>query len=288
MSNAIEIETSYGIENAFYDMFLDRRKIYTCGLFLDTDDLDQAQLNKLNYISDCAHLQPGMRVLDIGCGWGGNLSFMAHDRGAAQAVGITLSAQQFEEVRTHFDDKVTAELTDYRDYAPDGKFDAVTSIGMFEHVATPEEARSGRHIEIYRDYFRRAWEWTNPGAWFGLQTVTQLRIARDIKLLRAIGSVTYGIFPGAITPRLEAIMAAVNPYWEVVSLQMRREHYSRTCAAWRANLNRNREEIVLRWGEARFTEYDSYFKACIDSFDAGYTSLAQISLRRIDSAGGRR
>lgn len=283
----MQIETAYGIENDFYRCFLDRRMIYSCGLFTDTDDLDQAQLNKLNFIADAAHVEPGMRVLDIGCGWGGNIAFLAHERGAAKAVGITLSAQQFEEVKTHLGPKVEAELVNYLDYEPEETFDAITSIGMFEHISTPEQARSGQNIEIYRDYFRRAWEWTRPGAWFGLQTVTQLRIARDVRFLRDIGSVTYGIFPGAITPRLEAIMAAVNPYWEVVTLHMRREHYARTCASWHDKLVANRDMVVERWGQSRFDEYEHYLRRISEGFTSGYGSLAQLSLRRMEAVGSR-
>jgi cyclopropane-fatty-acyl-phospholipid synthase len=282
MSNPMQIETSYGIDSDFYRLFLDKRMIYSCGLFIDTDDLDQAQTNKLNFIADAAHVEPGMQVLDIGCGWGGNIDFLANERGASLAMGITLSAQQFQEVEKHVGGKVQAELVNYLHYEPSTRFDAITSIGMFEHIASPAQARSGQNIELYREYFHRAWEWTRPGAWFGLQTVTQLRIARDPQFLRDIGSVTYGIFPGAINPRLEAIMAAVNPYWEVVEVHMRREHYARTCAAWHERLVARRDDVITRWGEARYMEYEHYFRRISEAFHAGYGSLAQISLRRMD------
>lgn len=283
MSSPQQIETSYGIENDFYRVFLDARMIYSCGLFLDRDDLEEAQTNKLNWIADAARVAPGMRVLDIGCGWGGNLAFLAAERGVAKAVGITLSAQQFVEVQTHTAPGIEAELVSYLDYEPDAPFDAVTSIGMFEHISSPEEARSGRNVELYREYFRRAWQWTRPGAWFGLQTVTQLRIPRDLGFLRDIGSVTYSIFPGAITPRLEAIMASVNPYWEVVEVQMRREHYARTMRHWHARLVAAEENVVQRWGRTRFVEYELYLRRMAEGFDKGHASLAQLALRRMDA-----
>jgi cyclopropane-fatty-acyl-phospholipid synthase len=282
LSNQAQIKESYDISNDFYRLFLDKRMIYSCALFNGTDDLEQAQLNKLNWIADAARVRPGTRVLDIGCGWGGNLRFLAEARGAGAVVGITLSPAQYDEVRRINLPNVEGRLVSYLDYQPDEPFDAVTSIGMFEHIATPEDARTGRNVELYREYFRRAWEWTRPGSWFGLQSVIGLTLPRDAKKLREIAFVTYKIFPGAITPRLEAIMASVNPYWEVVELQTRREHYARTLGHWHARFRQNEATVRARWGDARFEEYDLYLGAMIEAFAAGYGSLAQISLRRLD------
>src|SRR6266478_4940597 len=193
MSTQEQIQVSYDVSNDFYRLFLDKRMIYSCALFSDTDDLEQAQLKKLAWIAGAARVGPGARVLDIGCGWGGNLQFLVESCGARSAVGITLSPAQYEEASCINIPNVEVELASYRDYEPDELFDAVVSIGMFEHVATPAEARSGCNVEIYRDYFRRAWNWTKPGAWFGLQTVIGVKIPRDPRLLRDIAFVTYSI-----------------------------------------------------------------------------------------------
>jgi cyclopropane-fatty-acyl-phospholipid synthase len=283
VSTQEQIQESYDVSNDFFRLFLDKRMIYSCGLFIDTDDLEQAQFNKLQWIANAARIVPGMRVLDIGCGWGGNLQFLRETRAAASAVGITLSPAQYDQARRINDPAIAAKLVNYRDFEPDKPFDAITSIGMFEHVATPEEQRSGKSIEIYRDYFRRAWTWTKPGAWFGLQSVIGVRIPRDPKMLRDIAFVTYSIFPGAITPRLEGIMAAVNPYWEVVELQTRREHYARTLQHWHARFMKQEAQIRERWGDQRFADYDRYLGIMIRAFTEGYGSLAQLALRRIDA-----
>jgi cyclopropane-fatty-acyl-phospholipid synthase len=283
VSTQEQIKESYDVSNDFFRLFLDKRMVYSCALFIGTDDLEQAQLNKLAWIADAARVTPGARVLDIGCGWGANLQFLVESRQAGNAVGITLSPAQYEQASRINDPRITAELVSYRDYEPAEPFDAVTSIGMFEHVATPDEARSGRSVEIYRDYFRRAWTWTKPGAWFGLQSVIGVRIPRDPRMLRDISFVTYSIFPGSITPRLEAVMAAVNPYWEVVELQTRREHYARTLQHWHTRFLRNEATIRHRWGDKRFDEYDRYLGIMIRAFTEGYGSLAQLALRRIDA-----
>jgi cyclopropane-fatty-acyl-phospholipid synthase len=282
LSTQAQIQQSYDVSNAFYQLFLDERMIYSCALFTGEESLERAQLNKLAWIADAAGVEPGARVLDIGCGWGGNLAFLVAERQAREAVGITLSPAQYEAAAAVGVPGASARLVSYRDFVPEEPFDAIVSIGMFEHIATPEEARSGRHVELYRDYFRRAWDWSKPGAGFGLQTVIGLRIPRDRRALRDMGDVTYGIFPGAISPRLEAVIASVNPYWEVVEVQTRRRHYARTIEHWHARLRGNEAAIRAGWGDERFAEYDRYLSATAQAFRDGYVSLAQLALRRVD------
>ena len=153
---------------------------------------------------------------------------------------------------------------------------------MFEHIATPEQVRGGENIRVYREYFRRAWNWTTPGAWFGLQTVMGHLLPRRRSEIEDLSWGTSTIFPGAITPRLEAIVAAVNPYWEVMEVWTRREHYARTSAAWLDGLRRNEALIRERWGDATYTEYERYLAGCVHVFEKGYQSLGQLVLRRID------
>ncbi|MGB9181667.1 MAG: cyclopropane-fatty-acyl-phospholipid synthase family protein [Pyrinomonadaceae bacterium] len=282
MSTQEDIAVTYDVSNDFFNLWLDERMIYSCALFEGTDNLETAQLNKLRYFHDGVKITPDMRVLDIGCGWGGNLEFLAREMGVKDATGITLSRAQFDEVAAKAVPGVSVECISYTDYQPAKKFDAVISIGMFEHIATPEQARSGEHVSVYRDYFRRAWEWTNPGAWFGLQSVISLRIPRNQRDLHRLGWGTSTIFPGAITPRLEAIAASVNPYWEVMEVKTRREHYARTTAEWLRRLKANEEIIRARWGDELFEEYERYLSGCVMVFDKGYQSLAQLLLRRID------
>jgi cyclopropane-fatty-acyl-phospholipid synthase len=285
LSTQAEIQETYDVSNDFYRLFLDERMTYSCGLFDESDDLERAQLNKLHWIANAAGVAPGMRVLDIGCGWGGNLDFLARERGAGAAVGITLSPAQYRQASTLDHPAIEVHLTSYTDYRPRHAFDAVTSIGMFEHIATPEQARTGRNVDAYRDYFRRVWGWTRPGARFGLQSVVSLRIPRDRGTLRRMGVVTAQIFPGAVTPRLESIVASVNPYWEVAEVQMRRPHYARTLAHWHRRLLRNESVIRERWGDQRFEDYDRYLLESSRAFEAGWLTLAQLSLERLEAPG---
>lgn len=282
MSTQVEVEVSYDVSNEFFRLWLDEKMNYTCAVFEGNESLEEAQMNKLHWLSNAAKVTPESRVLDIGCGWGANLEFLATQRGVKDAVGITLSRAQHAEVISRNLPGITAEVCDYRDFQPERKFDSVISICMMEHIARPEEVREGKHIAAYRDYFRRAWEWTNPGAHFGLQTILRNRVPRDRNDLRDIGWLTYEIFPGGLSLRLEDIVKAVNPYWEIMEVRTRREDYQKTCAEWLRRLRLNEDLIRERWGNKVFDDYDRYLRTCVRGFEMHYQSLAQYSLRRID------
>jgi cyclopropane-fatty-acyl-phospholipid synthase len=278
-----EVEVSYDVSNEFFRLWLDERMNYTCGLFDGTDNLEEAQVKKLAWLSEAAHVAKGSTVLDIGCGWGANLEYLATTRGVKEAHGITLSRQQKAEIDRRQIPGVTANVCSYLDYQPAVKFDSIISICMMEHICSPDEAREGKSVEMYRNYFRLAHKWTRPGAHFGLQTILRNRVPRIPKDLKDIGWVTYTIFPGGITPRLEEIIAAVNPYWEVLEVKTRRLDYKRTTEHWRQRMRDHEKVIREKWGDQVFDDYDRYLSTCIRGFEMHYQSLAQYSLRRIDA-----
>jgi cyclopropane-fatty-acyl-phospholipid synthase len=282
MSTKQEVQVSYDVDNDFFRLWLDERMNYTCALFEGTDNLEQAQVNKLALLHDFAHVTPEASVLDIGCGWGANLEYLALNRGVRDVHGITLSSAQYAEIQRRDLPRVTANCVSYLDYQPPVQFDSIISICMIEHVCTPEQARAGQQIALYRDYFRRAHAWSKPGAHFALQTILRNRIPRIPADVRDLGWVTYEIFPGGITPRLEDIISAVNPYWEVLEVKTRRLHYKRTCEHWRMRLRDHEALVCERWGRKLFEDYDRYLSTCIRAFEMHYQSLAQYSLRRID------
>jgi cyclopropane-fatty-acyl-phospholipid synthase len=277
-----QVQVSYDVSNDFFRLWLDERMNYTCGVFDGTDSLEEAQLKKLRIIHDYAHITPTSRVLDIGCGWGANIEFLAADKGVKDVHGVTLSSAQFEEIRRRNVPGVTAHCMNFFDYSSEQKFDALTSICMIEHVVSPEQARAGKSVELYRNYFKHAHQLTRPGAWFGLQTILRNFVPRNRDDIRDIGWVTYAIFPGGITPRMEDIVQAVNPYWEIMELKTRRQDYQKTCWHWRDRLRHNEALIRQRWGAQVYEDYDRYLTTCVTGFDKHYQSLAQWSLRRID------
>jgi cyclopropane-fatty-acyl-phospholipid synthase len=283
MSTQPELAVPYGLPPEFYALWLDKDLNYSCGLFLTGDEsIEEAQTNKRSWFHDEMRLGPRSRVLDIGCGWGGNLRYLSREKGLRDLTGITLARAQADYLQAQDIPGVTIDCVSYRDYEPSKPFDAVVSIGMLEHVCTPAQIRSGEGIRIYRDYFARARTWTRPGASFGLQTVIGHRVPRDPKVLEELAWVTTEMFPGAISPRLEVVLAAMTPHWELIELRTRRNHYARTTRAWLARLLEGESTIRARWGDDVFLNHQRYLRACVRFFEEGYQSLAQFILQRID------
>jgi cyclopropane-fatty-acyl-phospholipid synthase len=144
------IQYHYDVSNDFYAPWLGESMVYSCGYFEHGDEtLDQAQIKKIDHILNKIRLQPGQRLLDIGCGWGA-LVLRAAQRFGAQCVGVTLSRNQFDLARERvraagLQDRVEIRLQDYRDVS-DGPFDRITSVGMFEHVGLDHLAAYVGHI----------------------------------------------------------------------------------------------------------------------------------------------
>jgi len=233
-------------------------------------------------LAEFAHVTPDSKVLDIGCGWGANIEYLATAQKVKNVYGITLSSAQMEEINQRGIPGVKAYCCDYKDHKPEVKYDAVESICMIDHLVSPEEARQGKAIDNLRRFFKTVHGWTNPGAWFGLQHIVRNRVPRDKKDLEDVHWVTHVIFPGGLNPRIEEVVQAVNPYWEIMEMHSRRMHYRRTTFEWRKRLRDHESEIRRRWGDQVFLDYDRYLSTCVKAFDNHYSSLAQYALRRID------
>ncbi len=138
-TDAAAISYHYDLSNEFYALWLDPEMVYSCGYFPTGDEsLEQAQLAKLRLLCRKLRLEPGDKLLDVGCGWGGLARLAAREFGA-QVYGITLSAEQLKLARERVAEQglaqqVELQLMDYRDLPQDGRFDKVVSVGMFEHV----------------------------------------------------------------------------------------------------------------------------------------------------------
>jgi cyclopropane-fatty-acyl-phospholipid synthase len=153
---------------------------------------------------------------------------------------------------------------------------------MIDHLCSPEQANKGMAIEIYREYFRKTAGWVKPGGHFGFQAILRNRVPRtkrDIEDLKFTADV---IFPGGLNPRLEELVAAVNPYWEILELKTRRVHYGKTTAEWRRRMRAHETEIRERWGDQVFDDYDRYLSTCVRAFANHWSSDVQMKLRHID------
>ena len=248
----------YDLSDRLYDLFLDADRQYSCAYWTDPQNsLEQAQTDKLAHIAAKLAIEPGMRVLDIGCGWGGMALYLNRKLGA-EVLGITLSEEQLKVARARaaaagVSDKVRFELIDYR--AVTGRFDRIVSVGMFEHVGPPN----------YRAFFRKCMELLTP---------------RGVMLLHTIGragppgvtdkwTVKY-IFPGGYNPALSEIVRGHEGLrMFLTDVEVLRLHYAHTLQAWYDRTTAAREAIVDLYDERFFRMWQFYLAGALGAFRSG-------------------
>ena len=283
-SDQRQVEVSYDVSNEFFRLWLDEAMFYTSAVFETPDQtLEAAQRNKMRILCDFAGVTAESKVLDIGCGWGSAMEYIAHEHHAKVVDGVTLSRAQMDEINRRNTPGVKAMVQDFRTYEPTEKYTSLISICMIDHLCSPAESRQGKAIDIYRDYFKRAWEMTEPGSKFGLQAILRNRVPRNKHDLTETFWVTHEIFPGGLNPRLEELITAVNPYWEVVEVKTRRHDYRATTHEWRRRLRMHEAKIRAEFGDQVFVDYDRYLSCCVTNFEKQYSSLAQLRLHRNDT-----
>ena len=276
-----DIEVGYDISNEFFRLWLDENMHYTSASYLTGDEtLEQAQIQKCKILYDYAEMNPDKRVLDIGCGWGGNLQYLALDRGTKDAHGITLSPAQGEEIRRRNMPGVTMWVCDYKDFEPPEPYDALISIEMIDHLVSPAQAREGLAVDIYREYFDKVASWVKPGACFGFQAILRNKVPRRRKDLEDLQFTADVIFPGGLNPRLEELVAAAHGSWEVLDLRTQRTSYGKTTAEWLRRMKMHEATIREKWGDKVYDDYDRYLSTCVRAFDNHWSSDVQMKLRK--------
>jgi cyclopropane-fatty-acyl-phospholipid synthase len=263
---------------AFYKTFLDRDLVYSCAYFdPDVADLDEAQRAKIDYSLRKLRLQPGERLLDIGCGWGALVVRAAQEFGA-YVLGVTLSQRQVEEARKRIrqagvEERARVELWDYREL-PATTFDKIVSIGMFEHV--------GR--EKLPEYFDTAFRLLkNGGLFLNHGIALEQRNLRDGK---ASGFMDRFIFPdGELVKVSDALQIAEDTGFEVRDVENLREHYMRTLRAWVGNLERNRDAAIEAAGLQSYRAWRLYMAGSAQGFRTGRMGLFQSLLAKPDKDG---
>ena len=248
----------YDLSRPFYELFLDEDRQYTMAYYTDpANSLERAQIDKKALIAAKLRLQPGMRVLDIGCGWGG-LALSLNKWFGVEVLGVSLAPDQvkFAQERAAaagVADKVQFRLTDYRDVAE--RFDRITSVGMIEHVGAPH----------FSEYFAK----------------THDLLADDgIMLTHTLGR-TGGpgttdkwtrkyIFPGGYIPAMSELVAALErTRWEIADIEVLRYHYAHTLAEWYARTCQHEAEITALYDARLFRMWQFYLAGAEQSFRSG-------------------
>ncbi len=259
----------YDTGNDFFARFLDPQMVYSCAYFLDPwETLERAQRRKLEVICRKLGLRPGMRLLDVGCGWGALVVYAAAEYGVT-CVGVTLSSEQASWAErlakeAGVGDRVTILQRDYREV--DGRFDAIASVGMFEHVGRKE----------LHTYFGRLRALLEPGgAVLNHGIVTR---AREVSRRRPTFVNTY-VFPdGELEPIDEVVGAAEDAGLELRDAESLRRHYAVTLRHWVANLEANHDEAVAAADERTYRIWRAYMAGSAIGFEQGGISVFQLLL----------
>ncbi len=273
------IRHHYDVSNNFYRLILGETMTYSCARFTDNNvTLDQAQDSKYDMI--CAKLgfreRPGLRLLDIGCGWGSMVIYAAK-RYKALAVGITLSEEQAsyakERVkRLGLEDRVEIRIQDYRSIANE-RFDAVSSIGMFEHVGSLRAD----------EYFARIKSLLSPGGRLCNHAISKPGRSK-------LGDKTFAnryVFPdGELQDVGHVVLMMEKAGFEVRDVESLREHYKRTLRCWVNNLESNYDEAVRLVGEHRARIWRLYMAASANGFEHNHMSVHQV-LGVVPTADGK-
>jgi cyclopropane-fatty-acyl-phospholipid synthase len=273
----------YDVSNDFYQLWLDRRMVYSCAYFKSHNDfLDIAQEQKLDYICRKLRLRAGQRLLDIGCGWGALVIHAAKHFGV-EAEGITLSEPQAKWARsriaeTGLGSEAKIELRDYREIAATGEFyDAIVSIGMAEHV--------GR--ERLPDYFAVAHRVLKPGGVFLNQAIAEDIVTRPGNPESLRGSfIEHYVFPdGDIPPLPIMLRAAESSGFEVRDVENLREHYALTLRHWLHRLEAHHDEALRFVDEATYRVWRLYIAGSAHGFQRGHIAVYQTLLAKLRPFG---
>lgn len=268
----------YNVSNDFYALWLDRQMVYSCAYFHSPDEeLDTAQARKLDYICRKLRLQPGQRLLDIGCGWGGLVMHAARQYNV-EAVGITLSQPQANLANERIQqaglsDRCRVEVRDYREIdEPDG-FDRLVSVGMFEHVG---EALLPR-------YFKQAWRLLRPGGAFLNHGIA--RRATD-PVPKGPTFVDRYVFPdGELVPINVTLRHAEEAGFEVRDVESLREHYALTLRHWVRRLQNNYRQARQLVGEPTYRVWRLFMSGSAYGFTVGRLNLYQALLVKPEAGG---
>ena len=266
------IQYHYDVSNAFYALWLDARRVYSCAYFRDTDmTLDDAQVAKLGHICRKLNLQQGEDFLDIGCGWGG-LILHAVEHYGVNATGVTLSQEQHDYVNQviterGLQDRITVHLMNFQDMPDTQQFDKIASVGMFEHVGRGNMTA----------YFDQVNALLKPGGLVLNHGITAAALDTQ-----GLGSgisefISDYVFPGGELLHISEVMrAATGSQLECLDAENLRPHYGQTLWHWVSRLEAQAEKARSLIGEQKYRIWRIYMGGSAYAFDHGWMELWQV------------
>ncbi|MFF7143448.1 class I SAM-dependent methyltransferase [Streptomyces nodosus] len=273
------ISHHYDVGNDFYELVLGPSMVYSCAYWAAPDGtLEDAQRDKLELVCRKLDLKPGLRLLDVGCGWGSMAVHAAREHGVS-VVGVTLSQEQAVYARKRvadegLTDRVEIRVQDYRDVA-DGPYDAISSIGMAEHVGA----------ERYLEYARDLHALLKPGGRLLNHQIAR-RPQRDESSYTVDPFIDAYVFPdGELAPIGTTVTQLERAGFEVRDVESLREHYALTLRRWVANLEAHREQAERLAGPGRARVWRLYMAASALSFERNRIGVNQVLAVRTPESG---
>ncbi len=277
-----DVQAHYDLSDEFFKLFLDPSQTYSCAYF-ERDDmtLEEAQLAKVDLSLGKLNLEPGMTLLDVGCGWGGTVN-RALERHDVNVIGLTLSKNQQAYVKQLLEKSPSTRskevlLEGWEQFH--GKVDRIVSIGAFEHF--------GR--DRYDDFFTMAYEALPVDGIMMLHTIVkpsdeeyaERALPMTMTKLRFFKFIMDEIFPGGDLPQVVAVEKHARAAgFEVARVQPLRLHYARTLDIWAATLESKRDEAIAIQSEEVYDRYMRYLTGCAELFHKGYTDVCQFTLTK--------
>ena len=282
-SDKKEVQFHYDISNDFFKLWQDPSQTYSCAYF-EKDDytLEQAQLAKVDLSLGKLGLEPGMTLLDIGCGWGSTIQ-RAVEKYDVNVIGLTLSENQKQHIEQNRFPNIKTERSMEVRLQPweqfEGKVDRIVSIGAFEHFG----------FNKYDDYFKNTYSWVPDD---GVQMMHTIVIPSDEEIkakklpltmskVRFIKFIMDEIYPGGRLPLVAQVTdSATRNGWTVTREQHLQEHYVKTLDTWAQNLQDKKDEAVAITSEEIYERFYKYLAGCADLFRDGYTDVVQFTLEK--------
>ena len=271
------IEHHYDVGRDFYRLWLDARMVYSCALWpgaLD-DDLEAAQWAKLAWHADVARVDGASRVLDVGCGWGAMMRYLADQRNVGHVVGLTLSSDQLAVATSA--EGCEARMEDWRDHQPSQPYDAIVSIGAFEHFSRPELSGAERR-GIYRSFFAHCARWLVGDGRLSLQTIAWED--NDPATTPINSFFSEQIFPESTLPQLSDIIEASEGRFRLVAFRSDAAHYSHTLRLWQQRLERNQVAATALVGRETYRRYVRYLRLSRAMFNRRVCTLYRMGFER--------
>jgi cyclopropane-fatty-acyl-phospholipid synthase len=265
----------YDLDQALFQHMLDPTLCYSCGYWEQADTLEQAQRAKLELICRKLQLEPGMTLLDIGCGWGSLMRYAATHY-QVNCVGLTISREQASAAAVldrHL--PIRYELTDYRQFNTDGhhQFDRIASVGMFEHVG----------LQNHMEYFDTALRCLKPDGLFLLHT-----IGKNQSQLPIDPWIEKYIFPNGELPSLQELMRSTERHWVIEDVHNFGADYDRTLMAWYERFQQVWPKIKDHHSDRFYRMWSYYLLSCAGTFRARSNQLWQLVLSPQGVRGGYR